>query len=43
MTVLAYAQAAAQALPHADQVADRWHLMVNASHAELVQGSNFNV
>ena len=30
-----YAQAAAQALPHADQVADRWHLMENASHAFL--------
>ncbi|MCA1868345.1 transposase [Agrobacterium genomosp. 3] len=28
-----YAQAAAQALPHAEQVADRWHLMENASHA----------
>ncbi len=31
----AYAQAATQALPHADQVADRWHLMENASHAFL--------
>ncbi|PWE52237.1 ISL3 family transposase [Metarhizobium album] len=31
----AYAQAAAQALPHAEQVADRWHLMENASHAFL--------
>jgi transposase len=31
----AYAQAAAQALPHAHQVADRWHLMENASHAFL--------
>ncbi|CCF21827.1 transposase (fragment) [Pseudorhizobium banfieldiae] len=30
-----YAQAAAQALPHAGQVADRWHLMENASHAFL--------
>ncbi|MBP1848431.1 transposase, partial [Rhizobium petrolearium] len=30
-----YAQAAAQALPQADQVADRWHLMENASHAFL--------
>lgn len=30
-----YAQAAAQALPHAEQVADRWHLMENASHAFL--------
>jgi transposase len=30
-----YAQAASQALPHADQVADRWHLMENASHAFL--------
>lgn len=29
------AQAAAQAVPHADQVADRWHLMENASHAFL--------
>ena len=26
---------AAQALPQADQVADRWHLMENASHAFL--------
>ncbi len=30
-----YARAAAQALPHAKQVADRWHLMENASHAFL--------
>jgi transposase len=30
-----HAQAAAQALPHAEQVADRWHLMENASHAFL--------
>lgn len=30
-----YAQATSQALPHADQVADRWHLMENASHAFL--------
>lgn len=30
-----YAQAAAQALPHAEQVADRWHLMENASRAFL--------
>lgn len=30
-----YAQAIARALPHADQVADRWHLMENASHAFL--------
>lgn len=30
-----YALAAAQALPHACQVADRWHLMENASHAFL--------
>ena len=30
-----YAQATAQALPHAEQVADRWHLMENASHAFL--------
>ncbi|WP_176591545.1 ISL3 family transposase [Sphingobium sp. EM0848] len=30
-----YALAAAQALPHAQQVADRWHLMENASHAFL--------
>ncbi|WP_094515343.1 ISL3 family transposase [Brucella lupini] len=30
-----YAKAAAQALPHAEQVADRWHLMENASHAFL--------
>lgn len=28
-----YALAAAAALPHATQVADRWHLMENASHA----------
>ncbi len=30
-----YAQAAAQALPQAEQVVDRWHLMENASHAFL--------
>jgi transposase len=30
-----YALAAAMALPHATQVADRWHLMENASHAFL--------
>jgi transposase len=30
-----YALAAAKALPHATQVADRWHLMKNASHALL--------
>ena len=30
-----YALAAARALPHAVQVADRWHLMENASHAFL--------
>ncbi|WP_231733702.1 MULTISPECIES: ISL3 family transposase [unclassified Sphingomonas] len=30
-----YALAAAQALPHACQVADRWHLMENASRAFL--------
>jgi transposase len=37
----AYALAAAKALPHATQVADRWHLMENASHAflEAVRGS----
>src|SRR6202011_4304427 len=29
------ALAAAKALPHAAQVADRWHLMENASHAFL--------
>ena len=36
-----YALAAARALPHAVQVADRWHLMENASHAFLavVRGS----
>lgn len=31
----AYAVAAAKALPEATQVADRWHLMENASHAFL--------
>jgi transposase len=31
----AYARAAAKALPHATQVADRWHLMENASQAFL--------
>ncbi len=31
----AYAQAATGTLPHATQVADRWHLMENASHAFL--------
>ena len=30
-----YGLAAAKALPHAIQVADRWHLMENASHAFL--------
>src|SRR3954466_9987691 len=30
-----YALAATKALPHATQVADRWHLMENASHAFL--------
>ncbi len=30
-----YAQAVSRALPHANQVADRWHLMENASHAFL--------
>lgn len=30
-----YTLAAAKALPHATQVADRWHLMENASHAFL--------
>ena len=30
-----YALAAAKALPHAEQVADRWHLMENASNAFL--------
>jgi transposase len=30
-----YGEAAAKALPHAVQVADRWHLMENASHAFL--------
>ncbi|CAK7258126.1 transposase [Shinella sp. WSC3-e] len=30
-----YAKAVARALPHADQVADRWHLMENASQAFL--------
>ena len=31
----AYSLAAAKALPQATQVADRWHLMENASHAFL--------
>ncbi|MFI0849779.1 ISL3 family transposase [Mesorhizobium sp. IMUNJ 23232] len=30
-----YGEAVAKALPHADQVADRWHLMENASRAFL--------
>ena len=30
-----YSEAAARALPHAVQVADRWHLMENASRAFL--------
>jgi len=30
-----YGEAAAKALPHAVQVADRWHLMENASRASL--------
>ncbi len=30
-----YGQAISLSLPHADQVADRWHLMENASHAFL--------
>lgn len=30
-----YALAASRAVPHAVQVADRWHLMENASHAFL--------
>ena len=30
-----YGEAIAKALPHADQVADRWHLMENASRAFL--------
>lgn len=30
-----YALAAAKALPHATQAADRWHLMENANHAFL--------
>ena len=30
-----YALAAARALPHATQIADRWHLMENASRAFL--------
>ena len=36
-----YALAAARALPHATQIADRWHLMENASRAflEAVQKS----
>jgi transposase len=33
-----YSQAAARALPQATQVADRWHLMENASHAFLDAG-----
>jgi transposase len=30
-----YGEAITKALPHADQVADRWHLMENASRAFL--------
>src|SRR6185312_3537703 len=30
-----YGEAAAKALPHATQIADRWHLMENASRAFL--------
>lgn len=30
-----YGEAAAKALPHAVQIADRWHLMENASRAFL--------
>ncbi|MGR6429671.1 transposase [Rhizobium sp. PAMB 3174] len=32
---LGYGEAIAKALPHADQVADRWHLMENSSRAFL--------
>ena len=32
---MGYGEAAAKALPHAVQVADRWHLMENASRAFL--------
>ncbi|MER9331821.1 transposase [Mesorhizobium sp. M0488] len=35
-----YGEAIAKALPHADQVADRWHLMENASRAFLVQSAS---
>lgn len=34
-TLRGYGEAIAKALPHADQVADRWHLMENASRAFL--------
>jgi transposase len=35
-----YGQAAAKALPHAVQVADRWHLMENASSAPTAESSS---
>jgi transposase len=35
-----YGQAAAKALPHAVQVADRWHLMENATSAATAESSS---
>jgi len=37
----AYALAASRALPHAVQVADRWHLMENASHGRASLMASF--
>lgn len=35
-----YGEAAAQALPDAEQVADRWHLMENATSVSATQSAN---